>query len=99
MLRITPEAGLAITTLAERQGAAANGGLRIETLSGGEGHRFRFSLSTTATTDELTHAVREETTGARVLMDPLTAEYLTDLVLDVEDTVEGTAQFRLMPAG
>ena len=33
MLRMTPEAGLAIKTLTERQGATADGGLRIEALS------------------------------------------------------------------
>jgi Fe-S cluster assembly iron-binding protein IscA len=97
MLSITPAAGLAITTLAQRQGAVADGGLRIETLSA-QGGRPKFSLSVAAMPDELDQVVQEATTGARVLLDSLTAEHVTDLVLDADDTVDGTAQFRLKPA-
>ncbi|MBE1469454.1 hypothetical protein [Kibdelosporangium phytohabitans] len=93
---MTSAAGLAIKTLTDRNGAPADGGLRIETLSP-EQDTSRFTLSVAAAPDELDLVVRETATGARVLLDSLTAEYLSDFVLDVDDTVEGTAQFRLKP--
>ncbi|ONI88731.1 hypothetical protein ALI144C_06320 [Actinosynnema sp. ALI-1.44] len=96
MLRVTSEAGLAIKTLTDRNQAPADGGLRIETLSE-EHDTSRFTVSLAVAPDEQDLVVREETTGARVMLDSLTAEYLADFVLDVDDTVEGTAQFRLKP--
>jgi hypothetical protein len=97
MLRMTPEAGLAIKTLTERQGATADGGLRIEALSP-EHDRPRFAMSVAAMPDELDQVVSDATTGARVLLDSVTAEQVAEFMLDVDDTLEGTAQFRLKPA-
>jgi hypothetical protein len=97
MLRMTPEAGLAIKTLTERQGATADGGLRIEALSP-EHAPGRFVMSVAAMPGELDQVVSDATTGARVLLDSVTAERVAEFVLDVDDTLEGTAQFRLKPA-
>jgi Fe-S cluster assembly iron-binding protein IscA len=96
MLRITPEAGLTINRLAEREGATADGGVRIETLSTEHGNPT-FALSMAVLPDELDQVVSEPTTGARVLLDSLTAEYVTELVLDADDTVDGTGRQRLRP--
>ncbi|HEX2133726.1 MAG TPA: hypothetical protein VHH15_19440 [Actinophytocola sp.] len=87
MLRITPEAGLAITRLAEHEGG---GGLRLEAIDGGG-----ITTSPAATPDETDLVVTEETTGARVVLDSLAAEIFADRTLDVDDTVEGDARFRL----
>ncbi len=92
MLHITPEAGLAINRLVEGQGAA---GLRIEARHGEHG----FALSVAALPDETDLVVTEETTGARVMLDSLTAEYVDDKTLDLDDTVEGTARFQLATQG
>lgn len=92
MLHITPEAGLAINRLVQDQGAA---GLRIEAMAG----KPDFSVSIAAIPDETDLVVTEETTGARVVLDALTAEYVDDKTLDVDDTVEGTARFQLAQQG
>jgi Fe-S cluster assembly iron-binding protein IscA len=97
MLKITPEAGMVITKLAAEQGAPADGGLRIETLTNGEQQHPNFTISVAAMPDESDQVVTEETTGARVMLDPLTAEYVDDQILDVDDTVESAARFRLKP--
>lgn len=90
MLHITPEAGLAINRLVTGQSAA---GLRIEARHGD------FAVSVAALPDETDLVVTEETTGARVLLDALTADYVDDKILDVDDTVEGTARFQLATGG
>ena len=87
MLRITPEAGLAITRLAEHEGG---GGLRLETIDGGG-----IKTSPAPIPDETDLVVTEETTGARVMLDSLTAEFVADRTLDADDTVEGDVRFRL----
>jgi Fe-S cluster assembly iron-binding protein IscA len=92
MLHITPEAGLAINRLVNDQGAA---GLRIEARFG----EPDFAMSIAALPDETDLVVTEETTGARVMLDGLTAEYVEDKTLDVDDTVEGTARFQLTKHG
>ncbi len=91
MLHITPEAGLAIRKLVEAHDAQADGGLRIEARAEGP----NFAMSVAATPDETDLVVTEETTGARVMVDPQTAEYVADKALTVTDTVEGTARFEL----
>jgi Fe-S cluster assembly iron-binding protein IscA len=97
MLRITPAAGMTINKLAEREGAAADGGVRIEMLSAEHGSP-RFALSVAVMPDETDEVVTEPTTGARVLLDSLTAEYVTGLVLDTDDTLDGTARLHLTPS-
>ena len=92
MLHITPEAGLAINRLVEGQGAA---GLRIEARYG----EPDFAVSIAALPDETDLVVTEETTGAQVVLDVLSADYVEDKTLDVDDTVEGTARFRLAEQG
>ena len=92
MLHITPEAGLAINRLVRGQGAA---GLRIEARYG----EPDFAVSIAAMADETDLVVTEETTGARVMVDSLTADYVDDKTLDVDDTVEGTARFQLGEQG
>jgi Fe-S cluster assembly iron-binding protein IscA len=94
MLKITPEAGLAIAQLAAEQGAPADGGLRIERLATGNGGPD-YTISVAAMPDHFDQVVTEETTGARVMLDPLTAEAVEDQILDVDDTVESAARFRL----
>lgn len=91
MLRITPEAGLAINRLAAGQGG---GGLRVEAAAGQD-----LTLSLAPVPDENDIVVTEEATGARVMLDSLTAEYVEDKTLDVDDTVEGTARFQLSGQG
>lgn len=88
MLRITPAAGLAINRLVSGHGG---GGLRVEAKAGDKG----FGLSIAAAPDETDVVVTEETTGAKVMLDSLTAEYVEDKTLDVDDTVEGTVRFEL----
>jgi iron-sulfur cluster assembly protein len=95
MLTITPEAGLAIKRLAEEQGAPVDGGLRIEALrSDGTPD---YSISIAAMPDQNDQVITEEASGARVMLDPLTAEMVDDAVLDVDDTVDSAARFRIKP--
>jgi Fe-S cluster assembly iron-binding protein IscA len=95
MLHITPEAGLAIRKLVESQGVGANGGLRVEARA----DEPSFEMSVAALPDETDLVVTEETTGARVMLDTLTADYVDDKALDVADTVESTARFTLTNQG
>lgn len=95
MLHITPEAGLAIQKLTEAEGVAADGGLRVEARAGEQG----FELSVAALPDETDMVVTEETTGAKVMLDTVTADYVDDKTLDVDDTVESTTRFALTPQG
>ncbi|OLF10348.1 hypothetical protein [Actinophytocola xanthii] len=88
MLRITPAAGTAIKRLVAGRSRA---GLRVHARAG-EG---RLSLSVATLPEETDLVVTEATTGARVLVDSSTAEYLADKVLDVDDSVTGTIRFQL----
>jgi hypothetical protein len=90
MLHITPEAGLAIQRLTEAEGVGEDGGLRVES----RGDRSGFDLSVAALPDETDVVVLEETTGARVMLDAVTAEQVAGQTLRVADTVESTAQFQ-----
>jgi Fe-S cluster assembly iron-binding protein IscA len=95
MLHITPEAGLAIQKLTDAQGVGVGGGLRIEARAG----ESDFDMSVAALPDETDVVVTEETTGARVVLDTLTADYVEDKTLDVSDTVESTTRFELSGQG
>jgi Fe-S cluster assembly iron-binding protein IscA len=95
MLHITPEAGLSIRKLVEAEGVDNGGGLRVEARAG----EPAFEMSVTALPDETDLVVTEETTGARVMLDALTADYVADKTLDVSDTVESTAHFTLTSQG
>lgn len=95
MLHITPEAGLAIQKLTRAQGIANGGGLRLEARAGEES----FDMSVAPLPDDTDYVVTEETTGARVIVDALTADYVEDKTLDVADTVESTARFELSGQG
>ncbi|HEU5474990.1 MAG TPA: hypothetical protein VFV67_30475 [Actinophytocola sp.] len=97
MLTITPEAGLAINRMAAEQGAPHDGGLRIEAMHGVERPDFAISIATMP--DENDQIVTEESTGARVMLDPLTAEFTEESILDVDDTVESALRFRLRSRG
>ena len=95
MLHITPEAGLAIRKLVDSQGAGADGGLRVEAHAADAA----VDMSVAALPDDTDTVVTEETTGARVLLDAVTADYVDDKTLDVSDTVESTARFALTGQG
>jgi hypothetical protein len=95
MLHITPEAGLAIQKLTSSQGVGRGGGLRVEARAG----EPDFAMSVAALPDETDLVVTEETTGARVMLDAVTADYVDDKTLDVADTVESTARFALTGQG
>ncbi len=95
MLHITPEAGLAIRKLVDAQGAGEGGGLRVEARA----EEPDFAMSVAALPDETDLVVTEETTGARVMLDTVTADYVDDKTLDVADTVESTARFALTEQG
>ena len=95
MLHITPEAGLAIQKLAHSQGVHNGGGLRIEARSGDPD----FGLWIVALPADTDVVITEETTGARVVMDSITADYVEDKTLDVSDTVESTTRFGLTGQG
>lgn len=95
MLHITPEAGLAIKKLVDAQGAGEGGGLRVEA----HANEPDFELSVAPIPDETDTIVTEETTGARVMLDAVTADYVDDKTLDVTDTVESTARFALTDQG
>ena len=95
MLHITPAAGLAIKKLAESQGVGSEGGLRVEARA----EERDLSVSVAALPDENDLVVTEETTGARVLLDSVTADYVDEKTLDVTDTVEGTARFAFTGQG
>jgi Fe-S cluster assembly iron-binding protein IscA len=95
MLHITPEAGLAIQKLTRAQGVGEDGGLRVEARAGDRD----FAMSVAALPDETDVVVTEETTGARVMLDTVTADYVADKNLDVSDTVESTARFTLTEQG
>lgn len=95
MLHITPEAGLAIRKLVESEGVGADGGLRVEA----HADEPDFAMSVSALPDDTDLVVTEETTGARVLLDTVTADYVDDKILDVNDTVESTARFTLTNQG
>jgi hypothetical protein len=95
MLHITPEAGLAIQKLTRAQGVGAGGGLRVEARAG----ERDFAMSVAALPDETDVVVTEETTGAQVMLDAVTADYVSDKTLNVSDTVESTARFALTEQG
>lgn len=95
MLHITPEAGLAIRKLVDTQGVGADGGLRVAARA----NEPDFSMSVAALPDDTDLVITEETTGARVLLDTVTADYVDDKTLDVADTVESTARFALSTQG
>jgi Fe-S cluster assembly iron-binding protein IscA len=95
MLHITPEAGLAIQKLTHAQGVGEDGGLRMEARKGEQG----MEMSVAALPDETDVVVTEETTGARVMLDAATADYVENKTLDVTDTVESTARFALSGQG
>ena len=95
MLHITPEAGLAIQKLTEAQGVSEGGGLRVEARAGDQD----YAMSVAALPDETDMVVTEETTGARVMLDTLTADYVEDKTLDVSDTAESTSRFALTDRG
>jgi Fe-S cluster assembly iron-binding protein IscA len=95
MLHITPEAGLAIQKLTRAQGVGEGGGLRVEARAGDRD----FAMSVTALPDETDLVVTEETTGARVMLSMVTADYVEDKTLDVSDTVESTVRFTLTGQG
>jgi Fe-S cluster assembly iron-binding protein IscA len=97
MLRITPEAGLAIQKLTATQGASPDGGLRIDTMSTSDAGRPEFGVSVATAAGEQDRVSVEETTGARVLLDSSTARILEDATLDVDDTVESQPRFRIVP--
>ena len=56
-----------------------------------------YSISIAAMPDQNDQVITEEATGARVMLDPLTAEMVDDAVLDVDDTVDSAAHFRIKP--
>lgn len=95
MLHITPEAGLAIRKLVESQGVGTGGALRIEAHADEPG----FDMTVAALPDDTDVVVTEDTTGARVVLDAATADYVDDKALDVTDTVESTARFTLTEQG
>jgi len=95
MLHITPEAGLAIRKLVDSEGVGTDGGLRVEA----HANESSFGMSVAALPDETDVVITEETTGARVLLDTVTADYVDDKTLDVADTVESTARFALTNQG
>jgi Fe-S cluster assembly iron-binding protein IscA len=95
MLHITPEAGLAIRKLVEAQGVTEGGGLRIETLEG----KPDVELYVAPHADETDVVVTEQTTGAKVILDALTADYVDGKTLGVANTVESTARFELSGQG
>lgn len=95
MLHITPEAGLAIQKLTRAQGVGKDGGLRIEARLG----EPDFEMWVAALAEDTDLVVTEETTGARVVLDTVTADYVEDKTLDVSDTVESTTRFTLSGQG
>jgi Fe-S cluster assembly iron-binding protein IscA len=95
MLHITPEAGLAIRKLTDAQGVGTDGGLRMEAHT----DEPDVEMSVAALPDDTDVVITEETTGARVLLDAATADYVDDKTLDVADTVESTARFALTTQG
>ena len=113
MLHITPEAGLAIQKLTHAQGVSEDGGLRMEARTseqsdehersdvrpGERSARQSVMLSVAALPVETDVVVTEETTGARVMLDAATADYVENKTLDVSDTVESTARFSLSGQG
>lgn len=104
MLHITPEAGLAIQKLTHAQGVGEDGGLRLEARTDETADRERTSrqnveMSVAALPDETDVVVTEETTGARVMLDAVTADYVENKTLDVSDTVESTPRFSLSGQG
>lgn len=109
MLHITPEAGLAIQKLTHAQGVSEDGGLRMEARTGEQSDEHERSgersarqsvmLSVAALPVETDVVVTEETTGARVMLDAATADYVENKTLDVSDTVESTARFSLSGQG
>jgi hypothetical protein len=95
MLHITPEAGLAIKKLVDTEGVGADGGLRMEA----HADEQDFEMSVEALPDDTDLVITEETTGARVLLDTATADYVDDKTLDVDANVESTTRFELSNQG
>jgi Fe-S cluster assembly iron-binding protein IscA len=95
MLQITPEAGLAIQKLTEEQGVSEGGGLRVEARAGDHDEAKRYAMSVAPLPDETDLVVTEETTGARVMLDTVTADCVENKTLDVSDTAESTSRFAL----
>lgn len=96
MLRVTPEAGLVIASITARRGAYADGGLRIQTRGRHDGSP-NFAISVAEVPEQYDQVLTEKTSGARVIIDPVTAEQVADQILDVDVTVDSAARFRLVP--
>lgn len=99
MLRITPEAGVAISELTRAEGVADGGGIRLERVAAeSSGEAGQVMLTVAALAEDTDVTATEENSGAHVFMDPLSAEYVDEQILDVEDTVEGDLRFALVGA-
>ncbi|TDQ01475.1 hypothetical protein [Labedaea rhizosphaerae] len=97
MLHITPEAGVAIAELTESEGVSDGGGIRLERVATTEGDGTgQVMLTVAALAEDTDVTATEENSGAHVFMDPLSAEFVDERTLDVEDTVEGDLRFALV---
>ena|ERR1041384_8324738 len=97
MLHITPEAGVAISELTKAEGVAEDGGIRLERVAAErQAEDGQVILSVAALAEDTDVTATEQTSGAKVFMDPLSAEFVDHQTLDVEDTIEGDLRFSLV---
>lgn len=95
MLHITPEAGLTVRRLLANGDADPAAALRLHARP----DEAEFTVYAESAVGDTDVVVTEETTGARVVVDLPTAEYVADKTLDADDTVESTARLRLSGPG
>lgn len=96
-LHITPVAGNAIAELAKSEGVERDGGLRLASLASDNGVPGGFDASVAALPIPEDVTVTEETSGAKVFLDPLTADQLVNATLDLAGTGENDLTFQLIP--
>lgn len=94
MITVTESAAQQLQTLLTEHDAPAGSGLRIAVESGGcSGMQYNMGIDDAKPEDEIS-----ERNGVRVLVDPASAGYLRDSVLDYADGLTG-AGFRIQNPG
>jgi len=96
-LHITPVAGNAIAELARSEGVEQDGGLRLASLVDDDGVPGGFDASVEALPTPEDVTVTEDTSGAKVFLDPLAADQLVNATLDLAGTGESDPTFQLIP--
>ena len=96
MMKLGKDAALAVLSLADAEGAAPEGGLRVDALRGSnDDDEIEISTSVAAMSSETDTVVTDEDTGARVFLDQASADVVGDRTLEVRRSDGDTVDFVL----